>query len=79
MENNKHNGTGAAQGAEPLELREGFDVPTLKRSLQNDIKNTVLLLNAIQSDPDLVEQLAVFIHGRITNKENKAQQKLFNQ
>lgn len=76
---NLHNGTDATQGVEPSIQRENLDVAGIKAAVIVDLKNAVLLLNAIQSDPDLVEQLAVFIHGRITNKENKAQQKLFNQ
>lgn len=63
---------------DPSIQRENYDVAGIKAAVVGDLKNAVLLLNAIQSDPDLVEQLAVFIHGRITNKQNKAQQELFN-
>lgn len=76
---NLYNSTDTTQGVEPSTQRENYDVAGIKAAVVGDLKNAVLLLNAIQSDPDLVEQLAVFIHGRITNKENKAQQKLFNQ
>lgn len=76
MEKTVHNAKDATQGVDPSLQRENFDVAGIKKAVRADLQNAVMLLNAIQSDPDLVEQLAVFIHGRITNKENKAQTKL---
>lgn len=76
METKEHNGKASTQGVDPSLQRENFDVAGIKAAVIGDLRNAVMLLNAIQSDPDLVEQLAVFIHGRITNKENKQQTKL---
>lgn len=72
----KLNGKASTQGVDPSLQRENFDVAGIKAAVVGDLRNAVMLLNAIQSDPDLVEQLAVFIHGRIMNKENKDQTKL---
>lgn len=76
METLEHNGKQSTQGVDSSLQRETFDLAAIKKALVGDLKNTILLLNAIQSDPDLLEQLAVFIHGRINNQENKAQTKL---
>lgn len=53
---------------------EAQEQPTLEIILQNvktDLSLSILFLNAIHSDPDLVESVARFMHGRLLNAQNK--------
>lgn len=52
------------------------DQAQITKWLQHDLKTAIALLNAIYSDPYLMDQVATFLHGKITNYENKNQQKL---
>ena len=71
-----HNQEAPTQG---VESSEEFTLNDVRRRVASDIRSAVALLNAIQADPDLLDQLGAFIHGRLVNAENKAQQKLFEQ
>lgn len=42
-------------------------VETVKEWLKNDIARSLSCLNAIYSDPDLLEHIAVFMRGRLEN------------
>lgn len=56
-----------AQGAE-LPLLTQQDVV---RMLKRDLPMAINCLDAIYSDPDLLESLATFMHGRYMNNLNK--------
>lgn len=68
----KENGT-QAQGAGVPPI----NVETVKGYLNKDLSIAISCLQAIQSDPDLLQTMAVFMHGRMINFENaKLQAKL---
>jgi len=48
-----------------------FDLDTTRKYLRRDLAGAIALLNAIHSDPDLIEQMAVFMYGRLTNHQAK--------
>lgn len=52
------------------------DVPNKKvieTWMKKDLGNAIALLNAIYSDPDLLEVMAGFMQGRMINSEMKKQ------
>lgn len=62
-----------AQGAAP-EITQSL----VKQYLITDLSKAIACLNAIQSDPDLLDNLAHFMHGRFINAkhaEENAKQK----
>jgi hypothetical protein len=67
MEKNQ-NTSAPAQGAES----ESLTVETVKKYLTKDLSIAISCLNAIQSDPDLLEHLAHFMHGRFVNAKHAA-------
>lgn len=64
----KTNTTEAAQGA-PSEITQ----QAVKQYLVKDLSIAISCLNAIQSDPDLLEHLAQFMHGRFVNAKHAEQ------
>lgn len=63
--NNKNNGTPVdSQGAIPAKQ-------TIKEWLKNDLGRSISCLNAIYSDPDLLDAVAEFMIGRLENERNR--------
>lgn len=62
MDKNQKNGT-AAQGAD----RPIPDHDDVKRSIKRDLGSCIALLNAVNTDEDLLNQMATFILGRLEN------------
>lgn len=58
---NHNNITGEAQGVDSPSHED------LKKAILRDLSNASGLITAILSDPDLVEQLTVWIKGRYDN------------
>lgn len=58
----------ATQGAaaEPTDI----SVNTITEYLKKDLSIAISCLNAIQSDPDLINHLAQFMHGRFINAKH---------
>lgn len=67
MEKSKTNGH-VAQGATDQPVPTVADI---ERLLKRDLTNCLLVLEAIQSDPDLTHQVAVFMEGRLQNNRLK--------
>jgi len=65
VNNNKQSAT--TQGVDPEKLTPA----TIKTYLQKDIGLAVGCLNAILSDPDMLESLAQFMYGRYLNASHK--------
>lgn len=46
-------------------------VPDLERAIKRDAQSAIALLNAILSDSDMLNHMAVFVKGRLSNAANK--------
>lgn len=60
----------SAQGADTQEVQ----VPQVKEWLKRDLSLALHVLEAVYSDPDLMDQVAVFMAGRIQNAKNRKAQ-----
>jgi len=60
--------TESAQGVESVDLAK------VQEWMKRDISFAISLLNAIYSDPDLMESVAHFMLGRLNNSKNKPTQ-----
>lgn len=68
----KENGKAtAAQGAEVAKEKGEITLVTIKKWLKHDLSAAVSCLNAIQTDPDLLDSVAMFMFGRFQNDMNK--------
>lgn len=65
--------TEQAQGAKSVDLAQ------VTKWLRHDISVAITCLNAIQSDPDLMDHVARFMYGRLQNMEQAKQPNLFKQ
>jgi len=65
---NKTSNGKASQGA-PTPTLEIPDVPKVVEWLNRDLSVAISCLSAIQSDPDLLNSLAVFMQGRLINSQ----------
>lgn len=63
---NTQNGTPAPGAAVPEITTE-----KVTEYLKHDLSVAISCLTAIQSDPDLLQHMAIFMHGRMTNHQNK--------
>lgn len=60
-----------AQGAELPTLTQ----PDIVRWLKRDLPTAINCLDAIYSDPDMLDALATFMHGRYMNSKHKEELK----
>lgn len=65
MKNNNSQKGSETQGVTDLTLDQ------VKTWLKNDLQRAIGCLNAIYSDPDLMESVAIFMLGRLQNSQAK--------
>lgn len=68
MKNNKFKAE-PVQGAEPAKEEE-VNLEQVRKWLKKDLAMAISCLNAVYTDPDLIESVAVFMMGRMTNDKN---------
>lgn len=70
-----------AQGAETQELPKVPTIQEVRNFLKKDLGMCITMLDAIYKDPNTLNSLADFLHGRFINQREaeaiKNQQKLF--
>jgi len=67
----KHNPTDkSAQGADGQNPIPTPDVETIKKWLTDDLGRARSLLEAIHNSPDILNQIAIFMQGKIENYKN---------
>lgn len=73
MKNSIKNGTPApGVGTAPNAPQSPeVDVKAIEQWLTRDLQALRSLVIAISSDPDMIRQLAVFMHGRYVNEQNR--------
>lgn len=60
-----------ALGADVSSKVLALDIATIEKWIGKDIQVCLSLLTAIQSDPDLRRQMAIFLKGRFENAKNR--------
>lgn len=62
-----------AQGADSQQNPEQIEInkKNIGQWLKRDLSSAISLLNALYSDPDLLDQITVFMLGRIENQKLK--------
>lgn len=63
MEKNNNATADAAQGAGSAQIT----IQTVEGYLKKDLSVAIFCLQAIHDDPDLLQSMAVFMHGRMLN------------
>jgi len=67
-----------SQGEAVAEGKKLVTVETVREYLNKDLSVAIQCLNAIQSDPDLMETMAHWMHGRWMNAQNSQENKPVN-
>jgi len=76
----QQNGKVAAQGADTHEVIDDQPIADaaipgvldLEKAIRRDAQSAIALLNAILTDADMLNHMAVFVRGRLQNKAGKA-------
>lgn len=50
---------------------QDVDLSTVRQWLQEDVRRAVAVLNAVQSDPNVLDRIAEVFYGRILNMRNE--------
>lgn len=62
--------TRVSQGDEPGTI-EDVTIEHVRNWLKHDLSSAISCLTAMNTDPDLLESIAIFMHGRFVNSEAK--------
>lgn len=73
MEKQQENGQ-SVLGTEDQQVKDERAIPTvsdLERAIKRDTQSAIALLNAILTDTDMLNHMAIFVKGRLSNAANK--------